>query len=41
MWVFHAGLDRPNLQLAAILELKKRHLGLGAAGNGIVSFTLI
>ncbi len=53
MWVFHAGLDRPNLQLAAregwgddeklaaILELKQRHLGLGATGSGIVSFTLI
>ena len=53
MRLFHAGLDRPNLQLAArevwgddeklaaILELEQRHLGLGATGSGIVSFTLI
>jgi ATP-dependent DNA helicase RecQ len=53
MRLFHAGLDRPNLQLAArevwgddeklaaILELEQRHLGPGAAGSGIVYFTLI
>ncbi len=53
MRLFHAGLDRPNLhlaarevwgddeKLAAILELHQRHLGQGAIGSGIVYFTLI
>ena len=53
MQLFHAGLDRPNLRLAArevwgddekleaILALRERHLGPGATGSGIVYFTLI
>jgi len=51
--LFHAGFDRPNLQLAArevwgedqkleaILDLHARHLRPGAQGSGIVYFTLI
>jgi ATP-dependent DNA helicase RecQ len=51
--LFHAGFDRPNLELAArevwgdddklaaILELRDRHLGPGPTGSGIVYFTLI
>ncbi len=51
--LFHAGLDRPNLRLAArqvwgdddklaaILALNDRHLGPDATGSGIVYFTLI